>query len=243
MKYLQSAKRQLEGVIEAVYTLVDISGSMYQVDYLPSRLEGAIQANKKFIETKAKLHPEDRVGIIAFDNRAYHVCPLIPVGEGSKKLYQSLDKDVGDDGGTNFTPALKMASEKLLNSCPTFGLGIRSELSRFFKGVFLEPSSSEITHQKTLHEDNVINRRIIMLTDGHHNGPHDSLIKLAKCLKDSGVTIECIGIAGNPESVDELLLKKIASKDECGNPRYYFIKDTSELVRKYESMAHHLRVM
>jgi len=57
------------------------------------------------------------------------------------------------------------------------------------------------------------------------------------------VTIECIGIAGTPESVDERTLKKIASIDENGNPRYYFIKDTSELVRKYESMAHHLRVV
>lgn len=241
MKYLQTAKRQREDIIEIVYMLVDISGSMYIDDYRPSRLEGAIEANMKFIETKVRLHPEDRVGIIGFDGRGYLLCPDVPVGEGIERLSRSFKRDSGDGGGTDFTSALKLAEKCLFGTYSSVG-GIGSEVSRFFKNLFMEPTPSGMKPQHVPPADKAFNRRIVMLTDGQHNGFGDP-VRIAMQLKNSKVTIECIGIAGIPENVDERMLKKIASIDENGNPRYYFIKDTSELVRKYESMAHHLRVV
>ena len=85
-----------------------------------------------------------------------------------------------------------------------------------------------------------LTRRIILLTDGETCDP-ESCIIVARRLKQRGVIIECIGIAGSPAEVDEALLRKIASPDESGSPRYYFIKDSSELIKKYESMAYHIR--
>ena len=59
--------------------------------------------------------------------------------------------------------------------------------------------------------------------------------------KDAGVVIECIGIAGSRDEVDEKILKRIASPDETGRPRYCFISDTSSLIKKYKSMANQIR--
>lgn len=60
---------------------------------------------------------------------------------------------------------------------------------------------------------------------------------------NAGVIIECIGIAGTRKEVDEELLKQIASVDEHGRPRYCFISDTLNLIRKYESMVRHIRAV
>jgi len=38
-------------------------------------------------------------------------------------------------------------------------------------------------------------------------------------------------------SVDELLLRKIASLDENGRPRYHFIKDGVQLVEHFRRLA------
>jgi hypothetical protein len=235
MKYLQSAKRLSGHLIELLYILIDFSGSMDSRDYSPSRREGAIQANIKLIETKARLHPEDRVGIIGFSGKAYLLHEHVPVGRGAKSLYQCLEKDVGG-GRTNFTAALKLAEKHLLDDLREDRIG--PELSRFFRNLLIEDSDSG--SQESSHSAKKINKRIIMLTDGKNTGLFNP-VKVADRLKDSGVTIECVGIAGKPRSVGERVLKQIASKDQTGTPMYYFINDTSNLVRKYESMAHHIR--
>jgi len=41
--------------------------------------------------------------------------------------------------------------------------------------------------------------------------------------------------------VDESRLKKIASCNPDGSIRYCFIGDQQDLIRKYESLAHHIR--
>lgn len=232
MKYLQSAKRLSGDIIERVYVLIDLSGSMDTEDYSPNRREGAIRANVKLIETKAELHPQDQVGIIGFDEKAYLLHGHAPVGRNAKSLCQCLEKNIGY-GSTNFTTALKLAEKHLHDSQREDRTG--SGLSKFFTDLLLEEDS-----EKQSHSNRKINKRIIMLTDGKHNG-FFSPVKVANRLKDSDVTIECVGIAGKPERVGERMLKQIASVDETGKPRYCFIKDTSELIRKYASMARHIR--
>ena len=85
-------------------------------------------------------------------------------------------------------------------------------------------------------------RRIIMLTDGEHN-QGGSPVEIASRLKNAGVVIDCIGIGGSPEDVDEELLKQIASRNPDGSVRYCFIGDQSQLLRKYQTLAHHIRIM
>lgn len=238
MKYLNSAQRLLKQIVEIVWILIDFSGSMYDDDYEPSRIEGAIQANTKLIETKAKLFPQDQMGIIAFEDKAYVLHQPVTIGKSSQSLCRSLRKDAEGDGSTNFTAALMLAEK-----CMFGGFGQNKSqgvFSRLFSELFFEPILPDSEDIKQIKVDDNITRRVIMLTDGGHNGP-GSPVKTAKRLKDAGVIVECIGIAGKHRDVDEKTLKEIASIDENQKPRYCFIKDTTELIRKYKSMANHIR--
>ena len=80
-----------------------------------------------------------------------------------------------------------------------------------------------------------------MLTDGEHN-QGGSPITVASRLKNGGVIIDCIGIGGSPKDVDEKLLEEIASRNPDGSIRYCFIGDQQQLLRKYENLAHHIKI-
>lgn len=80
-----------------------------------------------------------------------------------------------------------------------------------------------------------------MLTDGEHLGDGNP-VNIAKRLKSIGVTIDCIGIGGSPDDVDERLLRQIASRDADGSIRYCFIGDQEQLIQKYQTLAHHIQV-
>ena len=80
-----------------------------------------------------------------------------------------------------------------------------------------------------------------MLTDGEHLGDENP-VTIAARLKKAGVIIDCIGIGGSPKDVDEKLLKQIASRNSDGSVRYCFIGDQQELIRKYQSLAQHIRI-
>jgi hypothetical protein len=84
-------------------------------------------------------------------------------------------------------------------------------------------------------------RRIILLSDGGQNGEIEPL-PIAEKLKQNGVEINCIGISGpEKEYLDEDLLMAIASRDQNGRPRYWFIGDRVALIRKFENLANSLR--
>ena len=239
MNYLNSAQRISKETVELTYILIDISSSMDAVDYKPTRKDGAIQANMKLVQTKSKIHPQDYLGIIAFNRSAHLLHGHEPVGKGSQSLCQTLRRNTIGGGSTDFTKALKLAKQCLFQTMvqkknPT------SIFSRFFGDLFLEQEAS-IEYLREIPVNEKVTRRIIMLTDGDHNGD-GSPVDIATQLKSLGVIIECIGIAGNRNDVNEDLLKQIASIDECGIPRYTFINDTYGLLRKYQSMATHLRV-
>ncbi|MCK5795247.1 MAG: VWA domain-containing protein [Anaerolineales bacterium] len=232
MKYTGFANRiNSNQTAETLLTLIDLSPSMEINDWLPSRLAGAIIANKELINNKLKSFPQDRMGIIGFSGNAKVLHSPVCLGSDSESLKRSLENPVGS-GGTNFTAALNLAEECFANktsqSKGNFVSNMLAEL--FFETKAKNPGYSA--------GDNSL-KRIILLTDGEHNygGSPESV---ASRLKKTGVIIDCIGIGGTPEDVDEALLKKIASRNPDGSIRYCFIGDQDQLIRKYESLATHI---
>lgn len=78
-------------------------------------------------------------------------------------------------------------------------------------------------------------KRAVLLTDGRNNAGEDPR-KFAEILKKYAV-IDCIGIGGNRLSVDEPLLKSIASSYPDGSKRYRWIGDKQKLVRHFHNLA------
>jgi hypothetical protein len=106
--------------------------------------------------------------------------------------------------------------------------------------IFFEQSIDNYTSIRNENDNSI--KRIILLTDGEHLGGI-SPIDIANKLKSIGVTIDCIGIGGSPMEVDERLLKQIASRNPDGSIRYCFIGDQQKLLKKYRSLAHHIRAI
>jgi len=50
-------------------------------------------------------------------------------------------------------------------------------------------------------------------------------------------TVECVGIGGTPEEVDEDLLRYIASSYPDGSKRYRWIGDRKRLVEHFHNLA------
>ncbi len=238
MNYLNAATRLSAEAKELIYVLIDVSPSMDTEDYQPSRKLGAIEANRSLIEAKAASFPDDQIGIIAFAGEAKCLHRPVVAEAGCEQLYQSLRQDVSISGGTDFSAALELAHECLFGNRPASASS--GWLARMLGGLLLEPSDSNTQVSPSPSVDDDLTKRIIMLTDGEHNGDGDP-VAVASRLKDMGVIIECVGIAGSPREVDEAMLKRIASRDEAGKPRYCFIDDTTSLIRKYKSMANQIR--
>jgi hypothetical protein len=209
-------------------------------DWKPSRKAGAIKANKELIRIKAKHHPQDRVGIIGFGTEAelLHepVCLANEVGSLNRAL-----KRLPDLGYTNFTAALDLAEACLFDGLAHARKNVTSKGVRNFLSWLLYDQPTQSSHYiKENLSNNGCVRRIIFLTDGDYN-EGGSPLKTAQRLKNAGVVIDCIGIGGSPGDVKEEKLNEIASQNNDGSIRYCFIGDEKELIRKYESLAHHIR--
>ncbi len=174
------------------------------------------------------------MGIIGFGNNARLLHAPVCISKGIQDLKRALNNPDGSSG-TNFTAALKLAEtcfeEKVNQSASNF-------FTRMLSEIFVEPEN----HKQQLSRSDGNLKRIIMLTDGEHNGSVSPLA-IASSLKNAGVIIDCIGIGGSPTDVDEKLLKQIASKNPDGSIRYCFIGDQQQLLRKYQSLAQHIRVI
>lgn len=234
MKYLDFANRiHSNGASETLMTLIDLSPSMDDDDWKPTRKAGAITANKELIKNKLKYHPKDRMGIIGFGDNARLLYAPVCVSEGVKGLQRALNNPKGSSG-TNFTAALKLAEACFLGK-------VNQPASNFFtkmlSEIFIEPEG----HKQQPGRNDGSLKRIIMLTDGQHNGSVSPLA-IASSLKNTGIVIDCIGIGGSPNDIDEAILKKIASRNPDGSIRYCFIGDQEALIKKYETLAHHIRI-
>ena len=74
--------------------------------------------------------------------------------------------------------------------------------------------------------------RIVLLTDGQGGNP----MRTGQRLRDAGVLIDIIGVAGDPASVAEEDLRKVASVIN-GVSRYRFIGNRAELLQHFKSIA------
>ncbi|AQQ70915.1 von Willebrand factor type A domain protein [Limihaloglobus sulfuriphilus] len=228
MNYTGFANRvHSEAKGETTLTAIDFSPSMDFNDWKPTRLSGAITANTELIKKKLKLFPDDRVGIIGFGNVAKLMHAPVCLKSGHENLIRALETRVKSDG-TNFVAALNLAekcfADKMIQ--PT-----GNPVSDMLTGLFFEMKPKKIMDNN--------HKRIILLTDGQHNGG-GSPATVAQRLKDIGVIIDCIGIGGAPKDVDENLLRMIASQNPDGSVRYCFIGDQDQLISKYESLATHI---
>ena len=240
MKYLNFANPiKSNSIPEFMVSLVDYSPSMDEDDWKPTRLEGAIKANIQLIKAKAAVHPDDMLGIIGFCDKATILHQPVRLCDGTDSLIGALKDSIGG-GGTNFTAALKLAESCLFDNVKRAGKKGRNFVSKMITNFLYESQSSDAEDLDNYsYTDNYL-RRIIMLSDGEHNGG-GSPETVASNLKNAGVIIDCIGIGGSPEDVDELLLKKIASRNPDGSIRYCFIGDQQKLLRKYKTLASHIR--
>ncbi len=237
MNYLNMANHVHTGVgVETTVTLVDESPSMDEQDLAPTRRAAAIKANIKLTEVKARYHPDDGIAVVGFSAKArVRLAPVVV--KGSLPDLRRALQDADGGYGTNFTAALEMAEECLFPGHPWHQVGSVSRmLSRLLyetgtpKGAGLSQGQCPVDAVK----------RIVLLSDGQHN-TGVSPVAVASRLKGAGVTIDCIGIAGRPDSVDEDLLKEIASRNPDGSIRYCFIGDSDALLKKYQDLARHIR--
>jgi len=241
MKYLNLANHVRAGDSpEFLATLIDLSNSMESDDWKPTRKAGAIKANKELIRVKAQNHPQDKVAIIGFGTNAELLHDPVCLSDGLRSLNRTLRR-LPSMGWTNFRAALELA-EACLFGRP---VSARKNTSGSGRSGFLSwllydqlPQASHHIRENSPSDSWV--KRIILLTDGDYN-KGGSPLRAAKRLKDAGVVIDCIGIGGGSEDVEEEKLKGIASRNTDGSVRYCFIGDKYELIRKYESLAHHIR--
>lgn len=78
---------------------------------------------------------------------------------------------------------------------------------------------------------------VVLLSDGYHNGRINPVRVADSIKKRYSARIDCVGVGSDHNSVDEPLLRGIASLDENGRPRYHFIKDGVHLVEHFRQLA------
>ena len=236
MKYLNFANPiKSNEQPETLLTLIDLSGSMEISDMKPTRRAAAIKANQEIVKAKALHHRNDKIGVIGFQDSAKLLLAPTPsyrIGN----LEKTIDNAVLT-GGTDFVAPLELAY-----SC-FFGRAITASgnpITKILSSFFFEPCIDKCLSITSGNDKTT--KRIIMLTDGEHLGD-DNPTNIATKLKKAGVIIDCIGIGGSPKDVDEKLLKQIASRNADGSIRYCFIGDQQKLLRKYQTLAHHIRAI
>ena len=103
----------LKGTIKAegkdVFLLIDISKSMDATDIQPSRLEKA-----KFEINRLVNHfANDRIGLIIFSQDALMLSPLTFDRNAINLFVPKINTNLLPEGGTDFSPALQLALDKL----------------------------------------------------------------------------------------------------------------------------------
>lgn len=208
---------------------IDVSPSMGERDYPPSRLEAAMSAVLELLDIKLELFPDDYVGLVKFSGSADIVQAPLQVGNNHGLLKRQVLEGMFLGSWTNIAAGLKQASNALSQFCPV-PEGKGDSLREFFLG------SGQAGQGTSQDLPGKIQGHVVLLTDGDHNCPGFPR-DWANRLKGSGVIIDCIGIGGSPSDVNERLLRDIASIDESGQPRYRFIADRDSLLLKFREMA------
>ncbi len=232
-KYLESAQRvNSQGLSEDTCLVLDLSPSMEADDYKPSRLQGAIHAASALLDVKRDRFPLDRVAVIGFSKTAEVLHPLVEVGDGFDSLCWSLER-LETGPYTNIGAGLQKAG-KLLSAGVSDPIGkLAAWASAFFTQEEKQGSGNAEPNRKP---------RCVLLSDGDHNrGPEP--VPVARQLKDAGIVIDVIGIGSRSDvdSFNESQLMQVASQNPDGTARYYFIEDTEDLIRTFQTLAGHIR--
>ena len=225
-----SLSGQAQGRPERLVMVLDCSSSMADTDWRPTRLTGAKQAAVRLVKIKESSFGDDEVGVVSFSDEAETVQPPVEVRTGAGQIKRSISR-ISPLGSTNMSAGLKEA-EHLLSGQKTSSPsgGVLDHLSKFLYG---EP-------QAVAASASGVSKRVIFLTDGHHNATNNPARVTAR-LKQAGVVIDCIGIGGSPSDVNEARLKAMASRNPDGSIRYAFIGDAAALIRKFEQLGNRLR--
>lgn len=237
--YTQTVDRKNDtagGVIQYPTVLIlDASASMLAKDIRPSRLRATAEAAFRLCEIKAMDRKNDPVGIIAYSRRADVLRQLSPIQLA--ELYSAPDScqalgGYRSNSSTSITAGLNAAESMLhLGTGNSFDQGLLSVLA----DMFIDRSASQQAQAHT----HAGRATVVLLSDGCHNG----LIQpdaVANRLKRNGACIHTVGV-GQGAGLNEKLLRRLASMDENGCPRYCHITDQVELVEKFEQIAHHIR--
>ncbi len=176
--------------------VIDVSASMDETDYEPTRLAAAQASARTYVERLEQEEPEATVSIVTFSNYGHIACPPTRVGD-SVPILNAID-ELETIYSTNLTAGLCKALDIL----------------------------------KQLGSNN---GQVIVLSDGHHNGPRRPR-RVAEKLRNRGI-VECVGIGGSPMDVDEKLLRVVASSKPDGGKRYRWIGDREQLVQHYRQLA------
>lgn len=237
MNTYMSFAEQLDGKshYERVAEVLDESGSMDDPDWPPTRLHGAMKAAEALIIAKAAASPRDEVGVVSFSETARIIHAPLAVGEGASRLVRSL-RNLEPQSSTDIAAGLILGGEMLLGGEIAKLSDSRRSVARWLSHLLYDdPEPPRLAPAR----DGVLNR-IILLSDGDQMEPGDPA-KVAKMLKKKGVIIDCVGIGGSSNEVNENLLKQIASRGPDGRPRYAFIGDKQKLIRKFKELANRIR--
>ena len=103
------SSQEIKSVGKDIYIAVDLSTSMNAFDVQPSRLEKVKFELKKIVSA----FNSDRIGLIIFSTEAFVQCPLTYDQSALNLFIETLHTNLVESNGTDFTPALKLALEKL----------------------------------------------------------------------------------------------------------------------------------
>ncbi len=95
--------------------LLDLSASMSEDDYPPSRLDGAKQASISFIKRIAEDNPETIVCVISFSTKASLVSAPLSVGRNMVLLQKSIN-GLQTESSTNISAGLKLSGKMIAKS-------------------------------------------------------------------------------------------------------------------------------
>jgi len=229
-----AASGTFTGEAETLILVLDVSSSMEDDDWFPSRLDGAKEASLALLEEKRRVRPDDFVGIVSFSSRACLEQAPVNVVDDYQDLQDAID-GLYPKSSTNMGAGLREAGR-------CFSAKDRHHGSNPRKGLLSRLTFRSVQRFVAMPRRLPKAKHIIHLSDGDHNGNIDP-VRVAQRLKKNGVVISCIGIGGSPEEVNEALMKRIASKGPGGKPRYWFIGQKADLIQKFEELATGLRAI
>jgi len=98
---------------ELIVFVDDVSGSMGSLyDGATTKLEATIRASINMVLEKAKIDPQDEIGLVTFDHKATVLQPLCPIATHRRQIIETLQSlQVG--GGTDINEGLKAARDLL----------------------------------------------------------------------------------------------------------------------------------